>query len=40
VERLGRPVKVVEGDYRNNKLTTPEDMVTAEAFLQQMKEEE
>ncbi|MBQ7496913.1 MAG: 2-C-methyl-D-erythritol 4-phosphate cytidylyltransferase [Selenomonas sp.] len=40
VERLGRPVKVVEGDYRNIKLTTPEDMVTAEAFLQQMKEEE
>jgi 2-C-methyl-D-erythritol 4-phosphate cytidylyltransferase/2-C-methyl-D-erythritol 4-phosphate cytidylyltransferase/2-C-methyl-D-erythritol 2,4-cyclodiphosphate synthase len=38
VERLGRPVKVVEGDYRNIKITTPEDMVTAEAFLQQMKE--
>ena len=38
VERLGAPVKVVEGDYRNIKITTPEDMVTAEAFLQQMKE--
>ena len=40
VERLGRPVKVVEGDYRNIKITTPEDMVTAEAFLRQMEEEE
>ncbi len=40
VERLGRPVKVVEGDYRNIKITTPEDMVTAEAFWKQMKEEE
>ena len=40
VERLGKPVKVVEGDYRNIKITTPEDMVTAEAFLRQMEEEE
>ena len=39
VERLGKPVKVVEGDYRNIKITTPEDMVTAEAFLKQMEEE-
>lgn len=40
VERLGNPVKVVMGDYRNIKITTPEDMVTAEAFLRQMEEEE
>ena len=39
VERIGLPVKVVEGDYRNIKITTPEDMVTAEAFLRQMEEE-
>lgn len=36
VERIGVPVKVVEGDYRNIKITTPEDMVTAGAFLKQM----
>ena len=34
VERLGVPVKVVESDYRNIKVTTPEDMLIAEAFLQ------
>jgi 2-C-methyl-D-erythritol 4-phosphate cytidylyltransferase len=34
VERLGKKVHVVMGDYRNIKITTPEDMVLAEAFLQ------
>lgn len=34
VERLGVPVKVVESDYRNIKVTTPEDLLIAEAFLQ------
>lgn len=29
---IGR-VKVVEGDYNNLKITTPEDMITAEALL-------
>lgn len=29
-------VKMVLGDYKNMKITTPEDMVVAEAFLQQM----
>ena len=33
VERLGVPVKVVEGDYDNIKITTNEDLVLAEAFL-------
>ncbi|HJV36640.1 2-C-methyl-D-erythritol 4-phosphate cytidylyltransferase [Geomonas sp.] len=33
MERLKRPVKVVLGDYRNIKITTPEDMLLAEAFL-------
>lgn len=34
VERLGRPVHVVMSDYRNLKVTTPEDLVMAEALLQ------
>ena len=33
VERLGLKVHVVQGDYRNIKITTPEDMQLAEAFL-------
>lgn len=33
VERTGARVHVVLGDYRNIKITTPEDMVLAEAFL-------
>ena len=35
VERLGVPVKVVTSDYRNIKITTPEDLLVAEAFLRQ-----
>jgi 2-C-methyl-D-erythritol 4-phosphate cytidylyltransferase/2-C-methyl-D-erythritol 2,4-cyclodiphosphate synthase len=31
VERLGLPVHVVEGDPRNIKITTPEDLATAQA---------
>jgi 2-C-methyl-D-erythritol 4-phosphate cytidylyltransferase len=34
VERMGKKVHIVMGDYRNIKITTPEDMVLAEAFLQ------
>ncbi|MDE6313704.1 MAG: 2-C-methyl-D-erythritol 4-phosphate cytidylyltransferase [Lachnospiraceae bacterium] len=34
---FGKPVKLVEGDYRNIKITTPEDMLVAKAFLQGMK---
>lgn len=33
VERMGRQVHVVMGDYRNIKITTPEDMLLAETFL-------
>lgn len=29
----GKKVKLVEGDYRNIKITTPEDLVLAEQFL-------
>ncbi|WP_236026998.1 2-C-methyl-D-erythritol 4-phosphate cytidylyltransferase [Geomonas diazotrophica] len=37
MERQGKPVRVVPGDYRNIKITTPEDMILAEAFLKEMK---
>ncbi|ABO48736.1 2-C-methyl-D-erythritol 4-phosphate cytidylyltransferase [Desulforamulus reducens MI-1] len=33
VEALGQPVKLVQGSYENIKITTPEDMVMAQAFL-------
>jgi 2-C-methyl-D-erythritol 4-phosphate cytidylyltransferase len=33
VERLGEVVAVVEGDYRNIKITTTEDLLIAQAFL-------
>jgi len=35
LERQGWPLHVVMGDYRNIKITTPEDMVLAQAFLQE-----
>jgi 2-C-methyl-D-erythritol 4-phosphate cytidylyltransferase len=35
VERIGKPVHIVRGDYGNFKITTPEDLVLAEAFLQE-----
>lgn len=35
VERLGLSVRVVPGDYGNFKITTPEDLVLAEAFLKE-----
>ncbi|MEH7072338.1 2-C-methyl-D-erythritol 4-phosphate cytidylyltransferase [Neobacillus drentensis] len=37
VERLGYPVTMVEGDYDNIKLTTPEDLYFAEAILEKRK---
>jgi 2-C-methyl-D-erythritol 4-phosphate cytidylyltransferase len=37
VERIGYPVTVVEGDYDNIKLTTPEDLFFAEAILEKRK---
>lgn len=33
VERMGGRVKMIEGSYENIKLTTPEDMATAEAII-------
>jgi 2-C-methyl-D-erythritol 4-phosphate cytidylyltransferase len=33
LERYGYAVQVVEGDYRNLKITTPEDLVLAGALL-------
>ncbi len=33
VEQLGVKVKVLEGDYKNIKITTPEDLRIAEIFL-------
>ena len=33
VERLGIGVALTQGDYRNLKLTTPEDLAVAEALL-------
>lgn len=33
VERLGHRVMIVEGDYRNLKITTPEDLCIAEALI-------
>jgi len=33
VERAGGRVNVVEGSYRNIKITTPEDMLVAELFM-------
>ena len=38
VERLGQPVKVVTGSYENIKITTPDDLVAAEAHLKARKE--
>ncbi|MBF0522687.1 MAG: 2-C-methyl-D-erythritol 4-phosphate cytidylyltransferase [Candidatus Omnitrophica bacterium] len=35
VEEMGVKVKILEGDYRNIKITTPEDLIIAEAFLKQ-----
>ena len=34
VERLGLSVAILQGSYRNIKITTPEDLILAEAFLQ------
>jgi len=39
LERLGKKVHVVIGDYRNIKITTPEDLTLAEAFLNDVKRE-
>jgi len=33
VEEMGASVKMLEGDYRNIKITTPEDLIIAKAIL-------
>lgn len=33
VERLGHPITLITGDYTNIKITTPEDLLVAEALL-------
>jgi 2-C-methyl-D-erythritol 4-phosphate cytidylyltransferase len=33
-EHTGVPIKLIEGSYRNIKITTPEDMLVAQALLQ------
>lgn len=35
VERYGGKIKIIMGSYTNIKITTPEDLLTAESFLQQ-----
>jgi 2-C-methyl-D-erythritol 4-phosphate cytidylyltransferase len=37
VERLGIPVKIIEGSRFSFKITTPEDLVLAEALLKYLK---
>ncbi len=39
LERIGKPVAVLTGDYRNIKVTTPEDLIIASALLDSMKGE-
>ena len=39
VERRGGVVRIVRGDYKNIKITTPEDLVLAESFLADVKKE-
>jgi 2-C-methyl-D-erythritol 4-phosphate cytidylyltransferase len=36
VERMGKEVVVIEGDYTNIKLTTPDDLLFAKAILRSM----
>ena len=38
VEYLNKPVEIVMGDYENIKLTTPEDIISAEQILQKRKQ--
>lgn len=39
LELIGQPVAMVMGDYRNIKVTTPEDLVIAAAFLDNKQKE-
>ena len=35
VEHLGHPITLIQGDYANIKITTPEDLALAEAYFSQ-----
>jgi 2-C-methyl-D-erythritol 4-phosphate cytidylyltransferase len=37
VERMGKPVRIIMGAYDNIKVTTPEDLIIAEALLKNRK---
>ncbi|NQT95241.1 MAG: 2-C-methyl-D-erythritol 4-phosphate cytidylyltransferase [Candidatus Omnitrophica bacterium] len=37
VEKMGQRVKIVKGSYNNIKITTPEDLLIAEAILKRVK---
>jgi 2-C-methyl-D-erythritol 4-phosphate cytidylyltransferase len=39
LERYGHPVAMLRGDYRNIKVTTPEDLLVAAAFLDMQRKE-
>ncbi|MDD2581541.1 MAG: 2-C-methyl-D-erythritol 4-phosphate cytidylyltransferase [Desulfuromonadaceae bacterium] len=39
IEHTGGEVHIIRGDYRNIKITTPEDLILAEAFLAVMERE-
>ncbi len=38
LEAYGESINLIEGDYRNIKITTPEDLIIAEAFLNGIKD--
>lgn len=38
VEHMGVPVRLIESDYDNIKITTPDDLVTADVILHRMRE--
>jgi len=40
IERNGGKISIVRGDYRNIKITTPEDLILAEAFLAGIEKEQ
>ena len=40
VERLGHPVKIIESNYENVKMTTPDDLIYGKAILESRGQEE
>lgn len=40
VEHMGVPVRIIESDYDNIKITTPDDLVTANIILRKIREEQ